>query len=143
MILRKTIAGAAILLGLNGTAAMAATNLTGNYTVTVEGHPGFIDGEMLCAALVEDGSTLGYTNSGTFTLMNIKNGAMVSGRWFTRNFAVTFEASSGNDFYAFSGVLGHAQIQGTSFVEVYNGTPVAGGTFTATKGCPAPVPSVK
>jgi hypothetical protein len=135
MLLKRT-ARALVLLALSGPAASAATNLSGNYLVTVFGHPGYVNGATLCATLVEDGSTLGFVNSGTITLVNTINGSSESGHWFTRNFAATFEVTSGSDTIVFSGVLGHAKIQGTSFIEIYKGTPVVGGTFTATKGCP-------
>ncbi len=135
MILRK-LAAAVVLLGASFTGASAANNLTGNYLITVQGRPSSLDGLMLCATLVEDGSTLEYKNSGTLTLKQLDNGATLTGSWFTKNFAVTFEVSDPDITVVFSGVLGHAQIQGTSFIQIYHGTTIAGGTFTATKGCP-------
>ncbi len=134
-ILRSCVA-ALPLLAL-GAPAFAATNLTGSYLITVTGHPAGVTGQTLCAVLVEDGSTLGFANSGTFTIVNTAGGTPVPGRWFTRNFAVTFEAPLSQDgFIVFSGVLGSAKITGSSFVQVINGQPDVGGTFTATKGCP-------
>ncbi len=110
------------------TPALAANNLTGSYLLTVtNAKPTQYNGATLCATLVEDGSVLGLPNSGTVTIDGTQ------GSFFTRAYGFTAEIPLDNagSFITFSGVLGHPQIQGTSFIEVINGKPVIAGTFTA------------
>ena len=131
----KNALAALPMLALAGTAS-AATNLSGPYTITVSAHPAQFNGKKLCATLVEDGSVLGYPNSGTFTLAQ-SNGVSTSGHWFTRNFAITFQAPYGDNggYVVLSGELGKPAIKGTSYLLVIGNKPVSGGTFTAVKGC--------
>ena len=133
--LKKILATALPVLALAGPAT-AATNLSGSYLLTLKGHPSVANGQQLCATLVENGSVLGFVNSGTFSIVNLGTGGAASGKWFTQNFAVTFEAPFSTGFIVFSGTLGKTTIQGTSYIQVVDGKPDVAGTFTATKGCP-------
>lgn len=126
----------ASMLAMSGP-ALAATNLTGNYLLTLSGHPSSVNGALLCAVLVENGSTLNFVNGGTLTLYN-STGQSISGVWFTKNHGVTFEASQGTNFLTFSGLLGTPQITNTTWIEVNQNQPLVGGTFTAQKGACSP-----
>ena len=132
----KKILTALPVLALAGPAS-ASSNLSGKYLLTFTGHPFGANGQQDCATLVEDGSVLGYQNSGSFTITNVAYGNTASGKFFVRNFDISFEAPFNNGFVVFSGTLGKTQIQGTSYFQVIGGVPNTAGTFTATKGCPA------
>ena len=125
-IIRFLAAAAALAVS---TPVFAAGNLTGSYLLTItNARPAHFDGTQLCATLNEDGSTLGFPNSGTVTI----NGS--TGSFFTKNHSFTAEVPNGESgFVVFSGELGHPQIQGTSFLGVSQGKIFIAGLFTAVR----------
>jgi hypothetical protein len=127
----------ALILGLSAAAlsapAFAATNVSGNYTVTLtKAHPSNFKGQTACLTLVEDGSTGGWTNSGTFTLNFLAN----QGSFFIINRVITGWLPLDNgSFLVLSGYLPGGGITNTSIVEVINGQTALTGNFSETRGC--------
>ncbi len=117
----------------------AMANISGDYLVTFhDQHPGDSFYEPLCVKIVEDGSTLGFKESGT-VILDFGSNVQPGGQWFaTRSkgavFSVAFTDTDGPSVLTFSGEFGKPRITGTSFVLFTNGADVAGGTFTAVKG---------
>jgi hypothetical protein len=128
------------LAALAATPAASAAGLSGNYLITLRGHPNSANGTQYCATLAATGSTENYANSGTVTLQD-EEGRSYPGTWFVSHGIALFEIplpaySSSPSFIVFSGKLGAPELANATFTEVLNGTPAFDGTFTAVKnGC--------
>ena len=90
----------------------AFASLSGNYLVTLSGaHPASYNGTQFCAMLDDNGSVLGWVNSGSVTINN------QSGQFFVhkQNLAAWIVSNSGTQQYA-ARIIGHGMgIQFTSF----------------------------
>jgi hypothetical protein len=110
----------------------AATDLTGNWTVTLTTvRPQNLKGVSACFTLTQTSSVQNWMNSGTFTI----GGTSVQGQYYAVNSVLTgFADLPGNGFLLLTGHLYHKGIVNTSFLEIVNGSPSTG-NFTAASGC--------
>src|SRR5579871_1956181 len=111
------IMAASIAVTTGPTAAFANSNLTGSYELRViEAEPTSYVGTQFCATLNEDGSVLGWANSGTMTV----NG--VSGQFYISNRQLVAWAESGSGSSLFTANLpGGTHIVGTGFALLDSG----------------------
>ena len=115
------------VVGLCGPAM--AGKLTGNYLLThVSSHGGGTQGQQSCVTLNEDGSFLGWQNSGTVTI----DGA--SGNFFLSGANLLATVTSGSTLFIFAGHVHGGTISPASFETVTSGVPVDSGQFTVVRG---------
>jgi hypothetical protein len=112
--------------------AVAATDLTGDWTVTLTTvRPAQLQGVSACFTLTQTGAVNDWSDSGTFTIA----GTSVQGQYYAINSVLTAYAFLPNSgFLLLTGHLYQKNISNTSFLEIVGGSP-ATGNFTAVSGC--------
>jgi hypothetical protein len=110
------------------TAAFA--NLTGSYVLkVVEAEPTSYNGTQFCATLVEDGSVLGWTNSGTVTINGVTGQFII----VNRQLSAWLVSNSGTSLFT-ANLPGGTNIMGTAFAELDSGGNVfATGAYKAAR----------
>ena len=125
---RSLIIAASVAVMTVPTAAFA--DLTGSYVLKViEAEPTSYTGTQFCATLVEDGSVLGWTNSGTVTIDG------VTGQFFIvkRQLVAWLVSNSGTSLFT-ANLPGGTNIMGTAFAELdSSGNVFATGAYKAAR----------
>lgn len=120
---------------LASTSAMAASNLSGNYLLTLTAaKPSAYTGAQVCATLTETGGVLGWQNSGTVSISGTTGSFFVVGRQLLAWFSV----GGGSAVFTANLVGGGMGISGTAFTEFDqngNATLTAAYSASAKGGC--------
>jgi hypothetical protein len=117
------------VVGLCGPAMAGAGQLSGNYLLTITAsHGGNSKGQQACVTLNEDGSFLGWQNSGTVTIGD------ATGNFFVAGSNLLATASNGGTSFIFTGFLHDQGIRPAQFETLTNGVGTDSGLFTVVRG---------